>query len=48
MKTLNESFEDQVFKDMKKFKKKLSWREFIIFMYEHCKEAEAKGDFKIN
>lgn len=47
MRTINQSFETKDFNAMKKFKKKLSWRDFILFMYLHCKEAEKKGDFKI-
>jgi len=47
MKTINESFDDKEFEELKKFKKKLSWKDFILLMYNHCKEAEKKGDFKI-
>lgn len=47
MKTLNETFEDKDFLSMKKFKKGLSWKDFILFMFTHCSDAERKGDFKI-
>ena len=42
MKTINETFEDKEFDSMKKFKNKLSWRDFILLMFTHCKEAEIK------
>lgn len=47
MKNLLEHFEDKEFADMKKFKGDLTWREFILLMFLHCKEAEQKGDFEI-
>ncbi len=47
MKNLNETFEDNEFEDLKKFKKKLSWHDFILLMFIHCKEANKKGDFEI-
>jgi len=47
MKTLHQPFEDGVYNEMNKFKEKLTWKEFIIFMFEHCKEAKKRGDFEI-
>ena len=48
MKTVNETFTDEEHLNLKKFKgKKLSWHDFILLMFVHCKEAEKKGDFKI-
>jgi hypothetical protein len=47
MKTLNEHFEDKEFLEMKSFKNGLGWREFILLMFLHCKEAQVKGDFEI-
>ena len=48
MKTINETFEDEEFDRLKKLKgDKISWRVFIMLMYEHCKEAEKRGDFEI-
>lgn len=47
MKQLNETFEDKEFNSLKKFKRGLTWREFILLMLVHCKEAEKKGDFEI-
>jgi len=47
MKTINETFEDKEHEEMSKFKRKLSWHDFILLMYKHCKEAEKRGDFKI-
>lgn len=47
MKQLNETFEDKEFNSLKKFKNGLTWREFIMLLFSHCKEAEKKGDFKI-
>ena len=47
MKTLNETFTDKEFKEMKKMKRKLSWHDFIILMITLCKEAIKREDFKI-
>lgn len=47
MKTINETFEDKEHQDLKKFKKNLSWHDFIMVMYTHCIDAEKRGDFRI-
>lgn len=47
MKTINQHFEDREFNAMKKFKKKLSWKDFIVKMYKFCKEKAKKGEFKV-
>ena len=47
MKSLNDTFEDKEHEEMKSFKGSLSWREFILLMFKHCKEAKKKGEFKI-
>ena len=47
MKSINEMFEDKDHEEMRKFKKNLSWREFILLMFLHCKEAQKRGDFDI-
>lgn len=47
MKTLNETFEDKDFEFMKKFKGKLSWKDFILLMFAHCSDAQEEGDFEI-
>ncbi len=47
MKTINETFEDKNFEAMKETKGKLSWHDFILLMFTHCKESIKKGDLKI-
>ncbi|HUS49532.1 MAG TPA: hypothetical protein VMZ91_05170 [Candidatus Paceibacterota bacterium] len=47
MKTLNETFEEKEFKEMKRFKNGLSWHDFIILIFNHCLDAQKKGDFEI-
>jgi len=47
MRTLNETFTDEEHKKLTKFKKGLSWHNFILLMYAHCLDAEKRGDFKI-
>jgi len=47
MKTLNETFTEEEFELMKKMKGKLSWRNFIMLIVTHCKEAIKKGDLEI-
>ena len=47
MKTLNETFDNQEYKQMKKLKGKLSWHDFIILMVVHCEEAVKRGDLEI-
>jgi len=46
MKTINETFDDKELEQMKKFKGKMSWHDFILLMFIHCIEAEKKGDFE--
>lgn len=47
MKTLNIPLEDNDYNKLNSLKKKLSWKDFIMLMYTHCKDSEKKGDFKI-
>lgn len=47
MKTLNIPFDDKEIKMMEELKRNLSWKEFIILMTIHCKEAEKRGDFEV-
>lgn len=42
MKTLNETFTDKEYRDLKKVKGKLSWHDFILKLIEQKKEAKKK------
>lgn len=51
MKQLNITFEDSEMKALKKLKGDLTWRSFILLMYNNCikliKNGETLGDAKI-
>lgn len=47
MKTLNTPFDDKEFNEMSHFKKELSWRTFILRMYNYCKISFDKGEFDL-
>ena len=40
MKQINIYFEDKDFDNLKKFKGELSWKDFILMMYNHLKETK--------
>lgn len=43
MKTINETFTDEEFKELKQVKKKLSWHEFILKLLDYIEdEREVK------
>lgn len=46
MKTLNETFNDEEHKELLEFKGHLTWREFILAMFKHCKETIKQEDLK--
>ena len=46
MKTINETFTDTEFNKLKKLKKKLSWHDFIMSMYNQCIEAIKREELK--
>jgi len=43
---INVYFEDNEMKKLKKLKSKLSWKEFILKMVDHCNEYKERGEFK--
>ena len=47
MKSINETFSDDEHRRLKKLKGDLSWRDFILLMFNHCVASQGKGDFKI-
>jgi len=47
MKTINEKFTDEEFKNLQRLKKGLSWHDFIILLSTHAQESIKKGDLKI-
>jgi len=47
MKTINETFSDDEHKCLKKLKGHLSWRSFILLMYNHCVDSMNKGNFEV-
>lgn len=47
MKTINETFDDEEYKMMKKIKNGLNWHDFIILLVTHAKESIKRGDLKI-
>jgi len=48
MKTLNIPLEDKDYEKLSKMKgKKISWRDFLLLMFSHCKESEKRGDFEV-
>lgn len=47
MKTINETFTDEEYENIKKLKNGLSWHDFIMFMYTHCLDSKKKGNFRI-
>ena len=47
MKQINIYFEDKQFDSMKKFKGRVSWKDFIILMFTHCLESVKNGTFEI-
>ena len=47
MRTINETFTDKEFSELKKMKKSLNWHDFIILLSTHAKELIKKGDLKI-
>ncbi len=47
MKSINETFADDEHRRLKKLKGNLSWRSFILLMYNHCTESMKKGDFEV-
>lgn len=47
MKTINETFSDDEHKRLKKLKGHLSWRSFILLMYNHCVDSMEKGNFEV-
>jgi len=47
MKSINEKFTNEEFKNLKTLKNGLSWHDFIILLATHAKKAIKKGDLKI-
>ncbi len=47
MKTINETFSDDEHKRLKNLKGNLSWRNFILLMYNHCVDSKTKGKFEV-
>jgi len=47
MKTINETFTDEEYIQLKKLKNGLSWHDFICLMHDHCSEAKERGDFEV-
>ena len=47
MKQINIYFENKEFDSMKKFKGRVSWKDFILLMFTHCLDSVKKGTFEI-